>query len=243
VSRTLLPLVALLFLSGCPHTGPMPEPGPDDPGRGTILLGGVTTPVFWSDGDSFKFLDGPRAGRGSRLEGYNSLETYGPVHRWGDWTSRELLTFAKGSAAVAASRTWECTTRGLPDKYGRLLVECPELRRHMIRTGTAHVYPFDSDPDPELVALQLEARLEQIGMWEKGRPEVVLTSVKPASSARSGTDWYVNGRTGESGHRGHQAEYQVCEEVCIEPLRGLGSCLIYVPFPQRYGEGRADCLN
>lgn len=234
-------LILLLVLTGCVRSVPAPEA--DEPGLGSILLGGVATRVLWSDGDSFKFLDGARAGRGSRLQGYNTLETYGPVHRWGDWTREELWAFAKGSAAVAASRTWECTTKGLPDKYGRLLVECPDLRRHMIRSGTGHVYPFDQDPDPELVALQLEARLKEIGMWAKGRPEVVLTSVKPAREGRSGQDWYVNGRTGESDRRGHQSEYQICEEVCITPLRGKGSCLVYVPFEQRYGAGRADCLR
>ncbi|MCP4872586.1 MAG: nuclease [Proteobacteria bacterium] len=240
MNRTPL-LIGLLFLAVCVRSPPPPDT--DDPGLGTILLAGTPTRVLWSDGDSFKFLDGARAGRGSRLQGYNTLETYGPVHRWGDWTSEELHAFAKESAGVAASRAWECTTKGLPDKYGRLLVECPDLRRHMIRTGTGHVYPFDEEPDPELVELQLQARLDEIGMWEKGRPEVILTSVKPFTEARGGQDWFVNGRTGESGRRGHQSEYQVCEEVCIEPLRGKGSCLVYVPFAQRYGVGRADCLR
>ncbi len=233
--------LALIAATSCVRT--VPTPDPDDPGRGTILLGGVEEPVVWSDGDSFTFLAGPRAGRGSRLQGFNTLETYGPVHRWGEWTASELLAFAKDSARVAASEVWKCTTQGLPDKYGRLLVECPDLRRHMIRTGVAHVYPFDQDPDPELVELQLKARLDELGMWAKGRPELILTSVKPATADGSGNDWYVNGRTGESGRRGHQDEYGVCEEVCIEPLRGKGSCLVYVPYEQRYGETRADCLR
>jgi endonuclease YncB( thermonuclease family) len=233
-------LLALLLV-GCIRSVPAPDAG--DPGLGIILLGGVETRVLWSDGDSFKFLEGARAGRGARLQGYNTLETYGPVHRWGDWTAHELHTFAQQSAGVAASRPWRCTTLGLPDRYGRLLVECPDLRRHMVRTGTGHVYPFDQDPDPALVALLLEARLDEVGMWEKGRPELILTSVKPATTESGGQDWFVNGRTGESGRRGHQSFYEVCEEVCVEPLRGRGSCLVFVPFHLRYGDDRATCLR
>src|ERR1043165_7371625 len=78
--------------------------------EGDIVLNGEKTHVTWSDGDSFKARDGKFKGSGTRLQGYNALEAYGPVHRWGEWTTQELFELAEDSAAHAAMKTWECTT-------------------------------------------------------------------------------------------------------------------------------------
>jgi hypothetical protein len=54
---------------------------------GTIVLNGEKVQVNWTDGDSFKIKEGKFKGAGTRLQGFNTLEAYGPVHRWGRRTS------------------------------------------------------------------------------------------------------------------------------------------------------------
>ena len=95
---------------------------------GSIVLNGEETAVRWSDGDSFHIKSGKYEGKGTRLVGYNTLETFGPVHRWGEWTRQELFEIAKeqrdgrrleglGPAPPTASRR----------ATSRLLVNCPDL--------------------------------------------------------------------------------------------------------------------
>ncbi len=234
-------VIVVVALVGAACVRSVPRPSRDDPGLGEIVLNGAEIPVLWSDGDSFIFLTGPRAGLETRLQGFNALESYGPVHRWGDWTREELFDVAMESRDLSASRVWTCRARGGKDSYDRLLVECPDLRAAQLTAGLGHLYPFDRDPDPDELALQTEARMDERGMWAKGRAEVVLTSVKPAEPGGSSGDWFVNGRTGESGRRGHTDSYKICEEVCLKPIRGRGSCLVYVPYERRY-EDKPSCL-
>ena len=52
----------------------------------SIVLNGEKTEVVWTDGDSFKIKSGPHQGHGTRLQRFNTLEAYGPVHSWGQWT-------------------------------------------------------------------------------------------------------------------------------------------------------------
>src|SRR5882757_1640206 len=78
--------------------------------EGAIVLNDDRTAVNWTDGDSFKIQDGKFKGAGTRLQGYNTLEAYGPVHRWGEWSAQELFELAEESAPHAAMKTWECTT-------------------------------------------------------------------------------------------------------------------------------------
>src|SRR6185295_19243287 len=126
--------------------------------EGTIVLNGERTEVNWTDGDSFKIRDGQYKGAGTRLQGYNTLEAYGPVHRWGGWTAQELFELAEESAPHAAEKTWDCRTDGNKDGYGRLLINCPELTRRMVLDGYAMVYSVDDKPvDAELLALQQQA--------------------------------------------------------------------------------------
>ena len=122
---------------------------------GSIILNGEKTEVRWTDGDSFNIKAGEFKGKGTRLQGYNTLEAYGPVHSWGSWTPQELYEIAKGSSKVAASQEWKCTTDGKLDGYKRLLVDCPEGAKEMVRTGTAMVYAVENlKPNPELLVLQ-----------------------------------------------------------------------------------------
>ena len=64
-----------------------PETHPD----ANVLLDGVAVVADWDDGDTFAFIDANSGERvKARLSGFNTLESYGPVHRWGDWTGAEL---------------------------------------------------------------------------------------------------------------------------------------------------------
>jgi micrococcal nuclease len=214
--------------------------------RGSIVLNGEKVEVTWSDGDSFKLKEGKFKGAGTRLQGFNTLEAYGPVHRWGEWTAQELFELAEGSAAHAAVKTWECTTDEKKDGYGRLLVNCPELTRHMILAGYAMLYSVDGPVDPVLLALQQEAIKNKAGMWKKGAPRGVVTSLhslgeKDSDGAVTAYNRIADTRTGAAVKREHQLRYQTCEEVC-EETEGEKSCMVYVPFENRY-KHRPDCLK
>ena len=54
-------------------------------GKGRVLIDDTYHDVSWSDGDSFGITSGRMRGQRVRLLGYNTLESYGPVHKWGDW--------------------------------------------------------------------------------------------------------------------------------------------------------------
>lgn len=215
--------------------------------EGSIVLNGERTAVNWSDGDSFKFKEGKFKGAGTRLQGYNTLEAYGPVHRWGEWSAQELFELAEDSAAHAAMKTWECTTDENKDGYGRLLINCPELTRHMVLDGYAMVYSVDEKPvDAALLALQQQAINDKAGMWKKGAPKGVITSLhslgEPDSKgAPTAYNRVVDIRTGFAKKREHQQRYDSCQEVC-EETDGEKSCMIYVPFEKRY-KNRPGCLQ
>ncbi len=213
---------------------------------GAIVLDGERVEVKWSDGDSFKFLDGPRRGQNTRLVGFNTLEAYGPVHQWGAWTPAELFTLAKASSTVAASREWPCTTSGAQDGYRRTLVRCPELAVEMARQGHGHAFAVDKEPaEPAVLAAQAEAMAARRGMWAKGAPGAVVTSLHAVGEdGKTGDTAYnrvVDTRTGQALKRPHQRRFGTCELVC----EGEGedtSCMVYVPYKQRY-RGQPDCLK
>jgi endonuclease YncB( thermonuclease family) len=215
--------------------------------KGSVTLNGEVTEVLWTDGDSFKVKSGQFDGSGTRLQGYNTLEAYGPVHRWGDWSAQELFALAEESAPHAAQKRWQCLTDGKKDGYGRLLVSCPDLTRAMIGDGYAMVYSVDETPvDKELLALQQEAMKNKAGMWRKGAPKGVITSLHSlgeADSKDSDTAYnrVADTRTGAANKRMHQHRYDTCEEVC-EETDGDKSCMIYVPFEKRY-KNRPACLQ
>jgi micrococcal nuclease len=237
--RVLLPL---LLLAGCSTTQQATSTVDTsaDPNHNVITLNGNSTQVKWDDGDSFTFLSGQYKGDGVRLEGWNTLESYGPVHRWGQWTAKELYGVAKESLYQARRRSWECTTRGKRDYYNRVLVTCPELGVDLVGRGLAHVYAFKTTADPELMALQKQARIDGLGMWEKGRPEYLVTSLHSAEG-KGGRNSVVHTRTGQWDGRAHQDEYELCEEICVEDAV-RGSCMVYVPYPNRYKD-QPDCLR
>jgi endonuclease YncB( thermonuclease family) len=238
-------LLALLLLASAPAEARSRRQTGASPTRVSIQLDGEPVVVRWSDGDTFKILSGSHAGSSARLVGVNSLETFGPVHRWGGADGWALLAVAKRAAATAAAASVRCTLEPRRDGYGRLLARCPEAADALVRAGDAMVFAVDGPPDPALVALQREAQRERRGMWAAGAPPLVPSSVhsadEPDLGPRGAYDRIVDTRTGASEARPHQRTYRVCEEACVGegPER---ACMVYVPYARRY-RGRPDCLR
>ncbi|MFY3743057.1 thermonuclease family protein [Anaeromyxobacter sp. Red801] len=215
--------------------------------EGRVVLDGEAAAVRWTDGDTFRLVSGPRAGQRARLAGVNTLETYGPVHRWGGWRPEALLAVARAAGPRAAAGTWDCRSvrgRGGRDRYGRLLVECPELSRTLVREGLATVFAMDGPADPALLAAQREAQRAGAGMWAEGVPDVIVSSAHSEGEAglgrRGAYDRLVDARTGAATARPHARTYRACEEVCAGEGRGR-SCLVYVPYERRFRD-RPPCL-
>lgn len=236
----LFVLFGLVACSGAPPNGGNPAVPPSTDGRGAILLNGERMDVRWSDGDSFKFKSGQFEGSGVRLTGFNTLESYGPVHRWGTWTGAELYAIARTSKDVAAAGLWTCSTSGEKDGYGRLLVDCPDAAEALIRVGHAHAFSMDGPSDRRLLAAQRKAQRRGLGIWKKGAPALIVTSLHSQEEG-SGYNRRVDSVTGMSSVRNHEETYQMCQEVCEGP-EGQQSCLVYVPYSRRY-RNKPDCLK
>ena len=144
----------------------------------TVILDGESKNARWADGDSFS-VPGPDGGKPTRyrLMGFNTLESYGPVHRWGKWTAAELSDKARQAGVLARSRHWTCTSAEGSGGYGRSRVSCPDLERALLKAGLAHVFAIDGDARPDSLETQKAAIAAGAGMWEKGSPEGLLTSV------------------------------------------------------------------
>jgi micrococcal nuclease len=211
----------------------------------TLTLNGELTQVHWSDGDSFHILTGEHKGRNTRLVGYNTLETFGPVHQWGTWTPKELYSIAKQAGVMAAKSSWECTTTESNDGYKRLLVDCPALTEFLVSEGVAIVYSVSpAIPKEALLKVQQVAKEQAKGMWKKGIPRGILTSVHSADEEKLEDGAYnrvVDTQTGEALRRKHEQTYSSCEVVCEETEKE-SSCLTYVPFSSRY-KNKPDCLK
>ncbi|MBL8910902.1 MAG: thermonuclease family protein [Archangium sp.] len=238
-----LVLISLLVLSGSPKKVPKEK----HDAYGAVILNGTRVEVRWTDGDSFNIKEGEHKGSGTRLVGYNTLEAYGPVHSWGEWTARELYELAKKSSTVAASQEWECSTDFKRDGYKRLLIKCPKLAVEMARSGHGLAYAVDGEkPAPEVLAAQQEAIKAKRGMWEKGTTNGVITSLHSVGEDGDddGGEAYnrvVDTRTGQALKRKHTSTYGTCEKVC-EKTDEQESCMVYVPFKKRY-RGQPDCLK
>jgi micrococcal nuclease len=210
---------------------PLTSPG------GMVELDGKPTPVHWADGDSFTVLGNDK---GARLAGYNTLESYGPVHQWGEWTPIELYALARAATNIARKRPWRCTQLEGTGGYGRLVVDCPDLRDALLSAGLAHTFSVDGPGSAAAQALQNEAMAQARGMWQKGVPAGLITSLHSADERDDGSayDRVCDPVTGHAAKRAHTAVYTVCQTVCHD-----GSCMVYVPYAQRYGDSPADCLG
>lgn len=185
-----------------------------------VYLNGRPTPVYFNDGDSFRVLGGPLMGTKARLAGFNTLESYGKVHRWGGWTKKELYWNAKMATLNARRGVWHCSSKDLKkDTYGRILWYCLDLAVDQVRRGYAHVMSVNHNPGLSiLIAAQNDAIKHRRGMWAHGRPEYVLTSLHSAAEGggKDGKTYnrMVSTRDGHSAKWAHTKEYEKCSEIC-----------------------------
>ncbi len=186
--------------------------------RTKVMLNGKAVAVHFNDGDSFRLLDGDFEGSKARLFGYNTLESYGAVHQWGDWTAKEMYVLAKMGTLNGRRGTWTCETDGKTDTYGRILVWCPDLAEDQIRKGYAHVMSIDDAPGkPELIEAQKAAIAGRQGIWAHGVPDFVLTSLHSDEEDVENHGTYnrlVSSLDGHSVKWKHDKTYAECDKVC-----------------------------
>ena len=204
-----------------------------------VVLDGVQVAVEWDDGDTFKV---PESGLSARLMGYNTLESYGPVHRFGPGEDA-LYRVAIAATEMARSKKWECNVVPGDGGYGRKTVDCPQLRKALLEAGLAHPFSVDGPAPAVDLAAQKVAIDGGLGMWQKGPVKSMITSLhsmdeKRSMEKKSAYNRVLDVRSGQASPRIHTEVYAVCSWVCQGE-----SCMLYVPYAQRYGENRADCLK
>ncbi|MFN3197667.1 MAG: thermonuclease family protein [Bradymonadia bacterium] len=186
-----------------------------------VFLNGVPHPVHFNDGDSFQVISGQFAGTKARLAGFNTLESFGPVHRWGKWTAKELYKNAKMATMNARRGVWHCESDLKTDFYGRILWWCEDLAVDQVRKGLAHAMSVTEEAaKPAVVAAQQEAIANRRGMWAHGVPEFVLTSIHSNDERPGDKKSYnrlVSSNDGHSRRWQHELLYSECEEVCWQP--------------------------
>ncbi|MBL4684099.1 MAG: thermonuclease family protein [Nannocystaceae bacterium] len=195
-----------------------PSPVEAAEARTKVILNGELAPVTFNDGDSFRVLAGSYKGAKARLAGYNTLESFGAVHQWGGWTAKELYVIAKMATYYARLGVWECTSDGEVDTYGRMLVECPQLREDLLRLGMAHILNIDDEPGaPSLLKAQHEAQANRRGIWAHGIPAFIVTSLHSAEEDVKGHGTYNRLVSSDDGHSvkwKHTSRYTECSKVC-----------------------------
>ena len=187
-----------------------------------VYINGRPTRVHFSDGDSFRILEGEYNQRNCRLGGFNTLESFGPAHQWGNWHPYELYVNAKMATYNARRGVWHCTGDGSVDTYGRLLLDCPDLAVDQIRRGYAHMMQVDDTPSrPSYIRAQREATLARRGMWAHGVPSFVLTSLHSRDEDPTRPSHYnrrVSVRDGHSERWEHNDRYPECSWQCADEI-------------------------
>lgn len=213
-------------------------------------LNGQPAPVYYNDGDSFRVLAGPLAGTKGRLAGFNTLESYGPVHQWGTWTAQELYVLAKMATLNARRGVWNCESDMKTDTYGRTLWYCEDLAVDQIRKGLAHAMTVTKEPaKAPLLAAQKEAIEGKRGMWAHGVPAFVLTSLhsqdERPNDEKPSYNRLVSSTDGHSEKWEHRDTYEECQNVCQSdvPAGTPQPCMVYTDFRRRYGAQKAACLK
>jgi len=180
-------------------------------------LNGVPTPVYFNDGDSFRVLAGPYKGTRARTAGFNTLESYGPVHMWGSWNPNELSHYASLGTLNARKGTWNCKSDGNRDGYGRMLWDCLDLAIEQVQKGLAHSMTVTMQgAHPAIQKAQREAIANKRGIWAHGVPKFVMTSLHSADERSSGVGYNRNvaSSDGHSEKKKHTDIYQECQFVC-----------------------------
>jgi len=183
-----------------------------------VFVNGVPTAVFFNDGDSFRVLEGPMEGTKARLAGFNTLESHGPVHVWGDWHPKELYAIAKYATLNARRGVWHCESKDMKrDGYGRILFDCPDLRRSQVHNGFAMAMAVGDDaPAPDLLHLQWDAIVHRRGIWAHGVLTFVMTSVHSANEGYEGKTYnrLVSPADGMSDKWHHNIVFGECQKAC-----------------------------
>ena len=212
----MLRLILVLSVHSIAHQALASEP------RTKVVVNGLMSPVYFNDGDTFRVLSGQLSGTKARLEGFNTLESFGPVHQWGEWSFRELYVNAKAATLHARRGIWRCSWDQRVDGYGRGLFKCPELAIHMIRAGMAHAMTVTAEPSPEAyLEVQRDAMKNRRGMWAGGVPKYVLTSLHSVDE-KPNQNWAYNRLV--STHDGHSERwihgetYGECDKVCVQEV-------------------------
>ena len=187
-----------------------------------VYLNGAPSSVSFNDGDSFRIIQGNPKGSQARLSGFNTLETHGPVHQWGGWHFKELYAIAKMATMNGRRGVWHCEGDYSADGYGRLLWNCLDLAEDQIRKGLAHAMSVTDEPaHPRLVAAQQDAIRNRRGIWAKGVPTYIMTSLHSADEpgAKPGKNYnrLVNTMDGHTKKWIHFDKYKECEVVCHRP--------------------------
>lgn len=205
-----------------------------------INLNNQNVQVYFNDGDTFKILEGKNKNASVRVAGFNSLETYGPVHSWMNNTAEYLFDVANEATVVAQQGGWNCVLEKGRDTYGRLLAICDDLAFSLISKGLAHAYSIDDKPaKSSYLTRQMQAQRNNLGMWQGGTPEYVVTSLHSADEGAKNTyNRLISAKDGHTKRWKHDDSYATCENVCFEED---DTCMIYVPYGNRYGN-RAECL-
>ena len=190
--------------------------------RTKVIVNGLMAPVYFNDGDTFRVLSGPLSGTKARLAGFNTLESFGPVHSWGSWTTRELYVNAKAGTQNGRKGVWRCSWDKKVDGYGRGLFKCPELSVSQIRGGFAHAMTVTAKPSPELyLEAQRDAIKHRRGMWAGGVPKYILTSLHSLDERPNSTWTYnrlVSTHDGHSERWIHGETYDECTKVCVDEV-------------------------
>jgi endonuclease YncB( thermonuclease family) len=231
-------------LAGLVTTVAVP-PGAQAEPRSRVFLNGKPVEVFFSDGDSFRMHGGPYSGDNARLAGFNTLESFGPVHQWGDWHPYELYVIAKKATLNGRRGVWHCTSEGERDTYGRVLIDCPDLAVDQLRKGLAHALNIDDSPaQPAYLRAQAKAIQERRGMWAHGVPDFLLTSLHSIDERPQETTYnrMVSTRDGHTEKWTHADRYGECEWVCATEIRAADDEVRDVALSLRHERELADVL-
>lgn len=210
-SLTILAVLGVLVLASAGEPARADEPT-------KVFLNGVPTPVYFNDGDSFRVEAGQYKGTRARLSGFNTLESYGPVHQWGTWTREELSRYASLGTMNARRGVWRCTSALKKDSYGRFLWHCPDLAVDQVRKGLAHTMTVTPRAArKEYVEAQMEAIRARRGIWAHGVPDFVVTSLHSTTEgySRGPYNRKIAATDGHSEKWKHTHAYRECQTACV----------------------------
>ena len=206
-------------------------------GNGKVQLDGQVVEVYWDDGDTFKVVS---TGQSARLVGYNTLESYGPIHKFGPGPT-VLFGVAKAATQLAIGSVWQCRSQEGSGGYGRAVVDCPDLRSALLTAGLAHAFSVSGPAPAADIADQRRGIDAKLGMWAQGAPSSIVTSAHSVDDKPGQQESYnriLDVATGHAPKRSHTQTYAACSWACVGE-----SCLLYIPYKQRYGDAKADCLK